>query len=131
VFFPLGPTIGILGFPYREKLHRRLFRSLDFSERFTLNCGYTALLNLRLWEEADRLALARLDDEMLLRSIDSGEKISLDPCGSYRFRRFFSLGMSDELRVRVDVSNLSAYAKISGCAELDHFIGKRYAPRIS
>jgi hypothetical protein len=39
-----------------------------------------------------------------------------------------SLGMSDELRVRVDVSNLSAYAKISGCAELDHFIGKRYAP---
>jgi hypothetical protein len=68
VFFPLGPTIGILGFPYREKLHRRLFQSLDFSERFTLNCGYTALLNLRLWEEADRLALARLDDEMLLRS---------------------------------------------------------------
>jgi hypothetical protein len=92
VFFPLGPTVGILGFPYREDLHRRLFQPLDFSERFTLNRGYTALLNRHLWDEAGRLVIARPDDEVLLNSIDSGEQIVLDPSGPYRFRRsgFFS-----------------------------------------
>jgi hypothetical protein len=29
-----------------------MLRSLDFSERLTLNRGYTGLLNLRLWEDA-------------------------------------------------------------------------------
>lgn len=88
VFFPLGSTVGVLGFLYRDKLHRRLFKPLDFSERFTLNRGYTALLNRRLWEEADRLVVGRCDDEMLLRSIDSKEEISLESSGPYRFRRF-------------------------------------------
>ncbi len=47
VFFPLGPTAGVLGFLHERKLHRRMFRPLDFSERLTLNRGYTALLRTR------------------------------------------------------------------------------------
>ena len=88
VFFPLGPTIGILGFLYRKELYRQLFKPLDFSECFTLNPGYTLLLNRHLWEEADRLIIGRCDDESLLRSIGSTEEISLEPSGPYRFRRF-------------------------------------------
>jgi hypothetical protein len=45
VFFPLGPALGVLGFRHESTLHRRMFRPLDFSERLTLNRGYTALLN--------------------------------------------------------------------------------------
>lgn len=56
VFFPLGPSLGVLGFRHEPALHRRVFRPLDFSERLTLNRGYTALLNLRLWEDAERFA---------------------------------------------------------------------------
>jgi hypothetical protein len=60
VFFPLGPALGMLGFLHEPTLHRRVFRPLDFSERLTLNRGYTALLNLRLWEDAERFVVAHL-----------------------------------------------------------------------
>jgi hypothetical protein len=45
VFFPLGPALGVLGFRHEPTLHRRVFRPLDFSERLTLNRGYTAQLD--------------------------------------------------------------------------------------
>jgi hypothetical protein len=92
VFFPLGPTVGVLGFRHEPKLHRRMFRPLDFSERLTLNRGYAALLNLRLWEDADRFVVAHPSDRALIENIDNGAEIRLDPDGPYRFRRFSFLG---------------------------------------
>jgi Protein of unknown function (DUF4238) len=86
VFFPLGPTVGVLGFLHEPKLHRHVFRPLDFSERLTLNRGYTALLNLRLWEEAERFVVAHPADRALIENIDDGAEISLDLAGPYRFR---------------------------------------------
>jgi hypothetical protein len=59
VFFPLEPTLGVLGFLHEPTLRRRVFRPLDFSERLTLNRRYTALLNLRLWEDAERFVRGR------------------------------------------------------------------------
>lgn len=61
IFFPLGPTIGVLGFLHEEELHKStyVFRSLDFSQRYTLNRGYTAFLNLRLWKDANRLVIGQ------------------------------------------------------------------------
>jgi hypothetical protein len=92
VFFPLGPTLGLLGFLHEPKLHRRVFRPLDFSERLTLNRGYTALLNQRLWEDAERFVVAHPGDRALIDGIDSSQEISLDLAGPYRFRRFGFLG---------------------------------------
>lgn len=46
VSFPLGPTLGLLRVFYTNRKHRRVFRPLEFSERLTLNYGYTTLLNL-------------------------------------------------------------------------------------
>ena len=92
VFFPLGPAVGVLGFLHEPKLHRRMFRPLDFSERLTLNRGYTALLNLRLWEDAERFVVAHPSDRALIENIDDGTEIRLDPEGPYRFRRFSFLG---------------------------------------
>lgn len=94
VFFPLGPTIGVLGFRHEPKLHRStfVFRPLDFSDRLTLNQGYTALLNLRLWEEAERFVIAHPSDRALVESIANGEELRFDPSGPYRFRRFGFLG---------------------------------------
>ena len=92
VFFPLGPTIGVLGFLHEPKLHRRVFRPLDFSDRLMLNRGYTALLNLRLWEDAERFVVAHPSDRPLIENIDNGTEIWLDPAGPYRFRRFGFLG---------------------------------------
>jgi len=94
VFFPLGPTLGVLGFLYEPTLHRSTYvlRPLDFSERLTLNPGYTALLNLRLWEDAERFVVAHPNDQALIENIDNGAHIRLDPAGPYRFRRFGFLG---------------------------------------
>jgi len=92
VFFPLGPTLGVLGFLHEPRLHRRRFRPLDFSERLTLNRRYTALLNLRLWEDAERFVVAHPSDRTLIENIDNGAEIPLDPDGPYRFRRFGFLG---------------------------------------
>ena len=94
VFFPLGPTIGVLGFRYEPTLHRSayVFRPLDFSDRLTLNHGYTALLNLSLWEDAERFVVAHPSDRALIENIDNGAQIRLDPSGPYRFRRFGFLG---------------------------------------
>ena len=50
------------GFLYEPKLHHRTFRPLDSFDRLRLNRGYTALLNLRLWEEAERFVAAHLSD---------------------------------------------------------------------
>ncbi len=92
VFFPLGPALGVLGFRHEPALHRRVFRPLDFSERLTLNRGYTSLLNLRLWEDAERFVVAHPSDRALIESIDNGAEIRLDSDGPYRFRRFGFLG---------------------------------------
>lgn len=92
VFFPLGPALGVLGYRHEPTLHRRVFRPLDFSERLTLNRGYTALLNLRLWEDAGRFVVAHPSDRALIENIDNGAEIRLDPAGPYRFRRFGFLG---------------------------------------
>jgi hypothetical protein len=92
VFFPLGPALAVLGFLHEPKLHRRVFRPLDFSERLTLNRGYTALLNLRLWEDAERFVVAHPSDRALIENIDNSAEIRLDPSGPYRFRRFGFLG---------------------------------------
>lgn len=83
-----GQRPGVLGFLHEPKLHRRVFRPLDFSERLTLNRGYTALLNLRLWEDAGRFVVAHPSDRALIENIDNGAEIRLDPEGPYRFRRF-------------------------------------------
>jgi Protein of unknown function (DUF4238) len=91
-FFPLGPTVGVLGFLHEPKVHRRMFRPLDFSERLTLNRGYTALLNLRLWEEAERFVVTHPTDLTLIENIDDGADISFDLAGPYRFRPFGFLG---------------------------------------
>ncbi len=61
-----GRTGAAIGFLHEPKLHRRIFRPLDFSDRLTLNPGYTALLNLRLWEEADRFVVAHPSDRTLI-----------------------------------------------------------------
>jgi hypothetical protein len=92
VFFPLGPTVGVLGFLHEPTLHRRVFRPLDFTDRVTLNNGYTQLLNLRLWEDAERFVVAHPRDHALIETIDDGEEIRLDPDGPYRFRQFGFLG---------------------------------------
>jgi len=92
VFFPLGPRVGVLGFRHEPKLHRRVFRPLDFSDRLTLNRGYTALLNLRLWEDAERFVVAHPSDRALIETIDNGAELRLDPDGPYRFRPFGFLG---------------------------------------
>jgi hypothetical protein len=94
VFFPLGPAIGILGFRYEEELHKNtyVFKSLDFSQRYTLNRGYTALLNLALWKDADRLVIGRCEDKASIESIDDGHEISRDLSGPYRFHRFGFFG---------------------------------------
>ena len=92
VFFPLGPAVGVLGFLHEPKLHRRMLRPLDFSERLTLNRGYTALQNLRLGRNADRFVVAHPNDRALIENIDNGAEIRLDPDGPYRFRRFSFLG---------------------------------------
>jgi hypothetical protein len=91
-FFPLGPTVGVLGFLHEPDLHHRVFRPLDFTDRVTLNTGYTELLNLRLWEDARRFVVAHPNDLSLLKTIDDGEEIPLDPAGPYRFRKFGFLG---------------------------------------
>jgi hypothetical protein len=91
-FFPLGPTVGVLGFLHEPTLHRRVFRPLDFSDRLTLSSGYTALLNLRLWEDAERFVVAHPSDRTLIENIDNGAEIRLDPVGPYRFRPFGFLG---------------------------------------
>jgi hypothetical protein len=70
VFFPLGPAAGVLGFLHEPTLHRRVFRPLDFSERLMLNRGYTALLNLRLWEDAERFVVAHPDHRDSVPSLD-------------------------------------------------------------
>ena len=69
-----------------------MLRPLDFSDRLTLNRGYTALLNLRLWEDADPFVVAHPSDRALIENIDDGTEIRLDPDGPYRFRRFSFLG---------------------------------------
>ncbi len=92
VFFPLGPAVGVLGVLHEPKFHRHVFRSLDFSDRLTLNSGYTALLNLRLWEDAERFVVAHPSDRALIENIDNAAEIRLDPTGPYRFRRFGFLG---------------------------------------
>jgi hypothetical protein len=56
--FPLGPALGELGFRHEPALHHRVFWPPDFSGRLTPNRGYTTLLNLRLWEDAERFVLA-------------------------------------------------------------------------
>ena len=81
VFFPLGPALGVLGFLHEPTLHRRVLRPLDFSERLTLNRGYTSLLNLRLWEDAERFVVAHPSDRALIENIDNGAEIGLDPTG--------------------------------------------------
>ena len=80
------------GFLHEPKPHR-VFRPLDFSERLTLNRGYTALLNLRLWEDAERFVVAHPSDRALIENIDNGAQIRLDPSDPYRFRRFSFLGV--------------------------------------
>ena len=82
----------MLGFLHEPKLHRGVFRPLDFSERLTLNRGYTALPNLRLWEDAERFVVAHPSDRAMIETIDNGAEIRIDPDGPYRFRRFGFLG---------------------------------------
>jgi hypothetical protein len=69
-----------------------MFRPLEFSEQLTLNRGYTALLNLRLCQDAEPFVVAHPSDYALIENIDKGEEIRLDPDGPYRFRRFGFLG---------------------------------------
>jgi hypothetical protein len=88
----LGPALGVLGFRHGPTLHRRVFPRLDFSGRLTLNRGYTAPLNLRMCEDAERFVVAHPGDRALIQSIDNGAEIRLDPDGPYRFRRFGFLG---------------------------------------
>jgi hypothetical protein len=92
VFLPLGPAVSVLGFLHEPKLHRGVFRPLDFSERLTLNRGYTALPNLRLWEDAERFVVAHPSDRAMIETIDNGAEIRIDPDGPYRFQRFGFLG---------------------------------------
>lgn len=94
VFFPLGPTIGVLGFLYEPQLHRStyVFKPLDFSDRLALNRGYASFLNLRLWEEAERFVVAHPSDRALIENIDDGSQIQHDPSGPYRYRRFGFFG---------------------------------------
>jgi len=63
------------GFLHEPKLHRRVFGPLDVSERLTLNRGYTALLNLRPWEDAERFAVAHPSDRALIENIDNGAEV--------------------------------------------------------
>ena len=74
----------MLGFRHEPTLRRRVFRPIDFPERLTLNRGYTALLNLRLWDDADRFVVAHPSDLALIENLDNGAEIRLDPAGPFR-----------------------------------------------
>jgi hypothetical protein len=88
VFFPLGPTVGLLGFLYRPERHRRVFQPFDFTDHLTLNKGYASLLNVHAWEDATYFLVGRHDQTPALEQLADKESIRYDPSGPYRFRRF-------------------------------------------
>jgi hypothetical protein len=88
VFFPLGPTVGILGFLHLKERHRKMFRPTDFSDDIVLNRGHASILNRLAWQDANRFVIARHDEQQSIEELVDALDISYDLNGPYRFRRF-------------------------------------------
>lgn len=88
VFFPLGPSVGVLGFLHMTERHCKMFRSLDFSDDIVLNRGHASILNWLSWQDANRFVIARHNEQSSVEELADDMDISYDLNGPYRFRRF-------------------------------------------
>jgi hypothetical protein len=84
VFFPLGPSVGLLGFLHLAERHRRRFRRLDFADHRTLNPGYATLLNVNMWEDANYFLVARYDQRTALEQLPDEETLRFSTRKPYR-----------------------------------------------